>query len=541
MRTRDTPVLFAMPQGLGVNGVVSWAVRLANALADRGWPVAMAVHRQPPAHRRIDLGVDSRLRMVDLTHLPPPDAPGAPLGPAVAAYRDAIEAMGAPGPAIVLPSLEAGCYAIAAALTAGMGERVRLIGWQHSDNAFDPAMLAWYEPALAAIAGVSTAIAHDLRRRLAWRAADVAHVPYGVEVATEPPAPRRPGPIDLLYPGRMEHEARRVGVLCELAHELQARGTPHSLTLIGDGPAAAEVDQRLDALANARRLEPLGRSALRRRLAEADALVLTSRYEGLNIAMLEAMGAGVAPIVTRVRSGAADAIDDGVGGVLVDAGRDEDERVIAHRMADAIAPLARNRPALDAMRLAAWERARRLFSIGAHADACEALFAHALGQPARWWPPDRSLGMTSSGGNSAGGSVPPDAPQRAARALADAGVGEVPIAVYGSGRHTLALAPVLAHANVACVIDDDPARWGGRLWGWPIVKPAHAAALGVRTVLISSHIHQSVMAERCAGWGLRAITLYAPPADGQQSGTPRAAPGRPQGRYERQGEVVESG
>lgn len=501
----NTPtLLIAMPQGLGVNGVVSWGLRLAGAMADRGWRVVVAAHREPNGHARVDHDLHAGVELADLRHLPPIDTPGEPLALVVEAYRTVLESLGwsRDQPAVVLPSLEANCYAAAAALASTHADRIRVIGWQHSDNPFDASMLQNYEPMLSAIACVSEHITKKLKQRLPWRSADIHHIPYGVELG-EPPKPREQRPIELIYPGRMEHEARRVGVLCEVACILHADDVPHRLMLVGDGPAAAEVDQRLQGLPNARRIDGLPRSELRPMLAAADALLLTSRYEGLNVAMLEAMASGVAPIATRVESGAAEAIEHGVSGMLIEAGYHEDERAIARRMAGAIASLASDRTTLDAMRAAAYERATERYSLDIHGAACEQLFASALAAKPRWWPLDRPCTLTSAHAQTTGGSVPSDAAERAAKALANI---EGPIAIYGAGRHTLAIAEVLASANVACVIDDDPKNHGTTLWGWPVVdirKPPKGSA-----VLISSYIHAQAMAERCEAAGLRPVTLY---------------------------------
>ena len=493
-----------MPQGLGVNGVVSWGLRLAGAMAKRGWRVVVAAHREPQGHARVDHDLQAGVKLADLRNLPPIDAPGEPLAPVVEAYRTALESLGwsREQPAIVLPSLEANCYAAVAALASTHGDQVRVIGWQHSDNPFDAAMLQNYEPMLSAVACVSEHITTKLRERLPWRAADVHHIPYGVEPGA-PPEPREQRPIELIYPGRMEHEARRVGVLCEVAQLLHDDGVPHRFTLIGDGPAAAEVDQRLEALPNARRIDGLPRSQLRPKIAAADVLLLTSRYEGLNVAMLEAMASGVMPVVTRVESGAAEAIEHGVSGLLIEAGYHEDEHAIARRMADAIASLASDRTMLDAMRAVAYERATQRYTLDVHGEACEQIFRGVLAPEPRWWPLDRPCTLTSTHATILSGSVPPDAAERAAKALANI---EGPIAIYGAGRHTLAIAEVLAHAEVACVIDDDPKSRGTTLWGWPVVGPDRVSP--EMTVLISSFIHQRTMEERVRERGRQSITLY---------------------------------
>ncbi len=56
------------------------------------------------------------------------------------------------------------------------------------------------------------------------------------------------------------------------------------------------------------------------KFAEASFTLLTSQYEGLSLALLEAMSAGCIPIAYDVKYGAADTIVDGVNGFLVPSG-----------------------------------------------------------------------------------------------------------------------------------------------------------------------------------------------------------------------------
>lgn len=489
------PVLIPMPQGVGVNGVVSWALRLAGALADRRWPVGLVLHKEPIGHAPAGHELPPSVRVFDRRCDPPMRTPGQSLSPFVQAYRDALGALGwsEQRPAIVLPNLDAECFAIAAALSATHGDRMRVIGWQHSDTPFDAALLAAYEPMLAAVVGVSGLITESLRERLPWRAGEIHHIPYGVEVSQMLP-PRGPGPIRLLYAGRLEHEQKRVGVLLRLAGVLEERGIAHQIRLVGDGPATAEVEIHLEKLPNASRLPPAGRDRMHEHLRWADCLVLASRYEGLSLSMLEAMAAGIAPVVTRVRSGAAEAVDDGVSGLLIDG--QGDDHAVARRFADAIGSLTHED--LARLRTNAHVRAAERYGLAAHADACEGLFLDAIKNQPRWWPLERPCTFASSVA-----SVPPDAAERAAGAIA--GI-TGPIALYGAGRHTLAIANVLAHATIACVIDDDPKNHGKTLWGWPIVGLDDCPKDAV--VLASSYMHHGAMAGRCRAAGLRCIDPY---------------------------------
>ena len=90
----------------------------------------------------------------------------------------------------------------------------------------------------------------------------------------------------------------------------------------------------------------------------ADVCVLPSRAEGLPVALLEGMSAGLAVVATAV-GGTPDAIDDGVNGLLVPAG---DPDALADALRRALGP--------DGARLGERARARvlRSYSIDAVAD-----------------------------------------------------------------------------------------------------------------------------------------------------------------------------
>ncbi len=159
--------------------------------------------------------------------------------------------------------------------------------------------------------------------------------------------------------------------------------------------------------------------------------------------------------------------------------------------------------ALRCMAAKAHRRALDRYSMQTHAKACETLFEQSVATDPRWWPLDRPCTFDSSGAQNNSGSDPHDADERAAQAIANI---DGPIAIYGAGRHTMAIAEVLAKADVVCVIDDDPKSHGTTLWGWPvrdIEKPPKQTA-----VIVSSFIHRGAMADRCRKAGLRPIVLY---------------------------------
>lgn len=132
------------------------------------------------------------------------------------------------------------------------------------------------------------------------------------------------------------------------------------LTLVGDGPHAS----RLKALAKALEVEDKVRFVGHLDdpmplVSQSDLYVLSSRYEGLSNAMLEALCLGVPVVAVEERTSAADVISDGLNGFLVDTA---DEHELAHgifRASKEFHRLDRQKIARDACERYSVERAIR--------------------------------------------------------------------------------------------------------------------------------------------------------------------------------------
>ncbi len=508
-----SPLLIALPQGLGVSGVNLWAVRLAEAVASRGRPAALLLHREPAGHARLDVKLDPAVELIDLTDTPPLDRAGGDLAPWIDRYRDAVHRLGddAGAPVVLSPNLLGDSYGIAAALCQSEPESLRVIGWHHSPIEYNDRVLAHYEPILARFVGVSDHIVARLRAAVAHRAADVVNIAYGVPVPDRAPVRARlyGRPVRLLYVGRIDHHEKRVLAFAELARELTRRGVDYELVLIGDGPASDRLDREIAGLPAVHRLAPVPPAMIHRWYDRSDALLLASRYEGLSVSMLEALARGCVPIVTRVESGVGQAINEGVNGELADpclGGQDAD---VGRALADAVERFLARTP--GALSEAAWRTARNRFSIERHAELVETMLDEVGGDPPRSWPADRPAAFTARDDAGGTGSVPPDGARRLASVLER--LGGRRIVVHGTGEHTRQLAEVLKSASVSLVAftDDDRRRHGSVLWEKPVVAPHEAGETGATDVVISSWINQSAIWSRRAVYerqGLTVHTLY---------------------------------
>lgn len=499
---RDCPMLIALPDGLSVSGVTTWAVRLAGALASRGRSVGLIAHAEPPGASRLTTRLHPDVRVYDARCL----EGAAGLEPAVRLYRAAADDLGERGgrPVVLSPNLRGDCYGVCAALAACDAD-VRLVGWQHSDIEYDRRVLAHFEPVIERFVGVSDTIVSKLRRTIESRTDDVASIPYGVEVPAEPArrASLNNRPLRLIYTGRMERRQKRILSLVHLSDALTARDIEHELVLLGDGPASDEVDDLCASRALIRRVDPVDPSNVAPMLDASDIFVLGSRYEGLSVSMLEAMARGCVPIVARVDSGAEQAIIDGVNGAIADVEPDEDEQAVGVALADAVQRALQGN--LDMMSTQAWMTASECYSIQRHADRVEQVLDRVAFSPKRRWPTGRLLAFDSGGG-----SVPPEGPERL-RALLATLTGRR-IAIHGTGAHTRMLWPVFDASGVQIVAfcDDDLGAVGRELYGRPVVAPAGLADTGATDVVISSWMHQDSIWERRAQFdGLDVHRIYA--------------------------------
>jgi glycosyltransferase involved in cell wall biosynthesis len=499
-----TPALIALPGGLALSGVALFTARLASHLAGTGRAVTLALHA--PAHDQQPLPIDLHpaVRRLDLSHLPPIEHCRGHLGPYLPLYRDALGTSGPP--TCFIAGQHGDIFGIAAALAREQADAIRIIGVAHSDNGYDLRLLSHYASVLARAVGVSSALQHDLQGAIPDRPGDVLHIPYGVPVPAHPPArPPLPGrPLRLLYAGRIEHRQKRILALPILAQLLRERGFDHTLTIVGAGPALDDLRRACAEEPSITLHPPADPQTLAQLLAAHDAFVLPSRFEGLSVAMLEAMAAGCVPVVTPSRSGTRDAVIQGVTGQIAAAAPDDDEPAAARALADALDALRRRD--IAEMARQAHRHAQERFSLHAHGQAWDRAIDHAADAPARSWPADRPCAFGPAG------SVPPDAAERMAARLAR--LDGQPVCLHGAGAHTLAVAHALAAANIVAVADDDRQRHGSTCLGLAVIAPEHAAAAGAAHVIISSHLHEHAIWQRRRVYEAQGLTvhrLYAPP------------------------------
>jgi glycosyltransferase involved in cell wall biosynthesis len=304
--------------------------------------------------------------------------PAPRFSPLPARWKAMLRYLRGHAPCIYVPNYDFGHSCISPKLPP----EVAVVGVVHSDDPQHYEHAARLGAYWNAIVAVSPQIKDRLRQLAPSLAPRTHFIPYGVELPPE--MPNRPGasaePLRVIYAGRLDEPQKRVLDLPAIIRECGDRGVPVLLRIAGSGPASAALQARCYELGVQDRVQMLGTldaKSLSRAFSEHDAILLTSAYEGLPIAVLEGMAHGCIPVVAEVNSGIDGLVMEGHNGYRRPVGDIAGfARVLAKLQAE---------PALR-VRLA--ENARATILSGGYrvedmADRYVELFSHVFGEVSR--------------------------------------------------------------------------------------------------------------------------------------------------------------
>ena len=346
-------VRLVLPDSLG--GVTSYLLNLADARPQAAPPLELCWIRGPAgAHARNPAGLRPRVdREVAVAHRWP--------GENLFAVLRRLHRKLSKGPGAIVASE---LFGLAYAARHGAGRPVVQI--LHGDLPMYYALAVEFEPHVDVFVAVSARIRDELCRRLPQRSADIRHLASGVPIPERTRAAHA-GPLRLVYAGRLDR-AKGVLDLPEIDRRLAADGIEVRWTIAGAGADEDVLRAGLAAGGRARFTGALSPEAARALLPDHDLLVLPSRGEGLSLALLEAMAAGVVPVASDLASGMREVIDPGISGLLARPEHPEE-------FAAAIARLDRDRDLLERMSRAAAARIRARHDLRACAGAFYELLA----------------------------------------------------------------------------------------------------------------------------------------------------------------------
>ena len=534
----DLPLAVSIHQALGVSGVTVAGARLA-AMSDlpcRVVPLVVGADVSDQAVHDSALGETPDLCIASWPA-------GATVVQQALTIREALLTLNA---TLVLPH-DCAAGAIAAATLTHKG--VRTLLWHHSSGPSGDDAIRAAGPLAHAFAAVTADLARHARRvEPTLPEPCLAELPVPVDVPREP-LPRVPGvrTLRLIYSGRLERRPKRALDLAPLCDALASRGVRFFLTVVGDGPARADLESALASHLAAGRVTMRGvqpPAVVASLYGAHDVGVLLSEREGMPLAVAECMAAGRPVAITQGCGGAVDTIREGQNGWVFPVGD------IA-AMADTLAAIADKRDALVRMGREAQATARERWSAERLQPDLAAAFESALASPDRaqspaqaraWWgsilhaigaavgdlrdaslvPHVRVLRdlWAAERGMSDPESLPCDPPTvrtsaaiRFEHALARLRArGCHRVVVYGAGAHTRALSRVIArHPEIIAVVDDRADGRSGRLGDRPVITPSQAKDAHPDGVVISSVEHEETLLARAASWAGAAFVepLYA--------------------------------
>jgi glycosyltransferase involved in cell wall biosynthesis len=191
-------------------------------------------------------------------------------------------------------------------------------------------------------------------------------IPHGVSIPKiEFPIPSL-GNLKIVFTGRLV-ESKGVQDLYDIHQLLIKKGIHAEWTIVGRGKLKAFLEQQWKEVKDVRFASPDTNEEVMSIVSRHDLFVLPTRFEGSPVSILEALVAGVVPIVSDLPGGIREIISQDIGR-RVSVG---DNKLFA----DAISDLDHNRPLLNQMKANARMLAEKNFDIRKTSDNYFKVFA----------------------------------------------------------------------------------------------------------------------------------------------------------------------
>lgn len=178
--------------------------------------------------------------------------------------------------------------------------------------------------------GVSEHIAKLARER--YPHAEVYTIPYGVKLP-KVRASWNPERFRIVFLGRILEEQKRISHVVQALIEVCQRESHIDAVLMGEGEALVAMRAQVAEAKLSDRIRFTGRldtEGVNVELAQAQSILLLSEYEGLPVALLQAMSFGVVPVVRYIESGIPEIVHHEQTGLIVhEDGLDPVETMVA--------------------------------------------------------------------------------------------------------------------------------------------------------------------------------------------------------------------
>ena len=186
-----------------------------------------------------------------------------------------------------------------------LSDRVFLIGLIQADHELDYDQAGRLGHLWNAIVTVSEPLHFALASRFAHLAPRIVTIQNAVPCLASVPKKRSEGPLRIAYCGELRRHQKRLDDMLRVAQRLSELGSEFELTFYGDGPYCSELKRQAAAMVERGQVRFAGHrhnTELLQELEHQQVFLLTSEYEGVSIALLEAMSRGCVPVVSDLPS-----------------------------------------------------------------------------------------------------------------------------------------------------------------------------------------------------------------------------------------------
>ncbi|NUN63508.1 glycosyltransferase family 4 protein [Pseudanabaena biceps] len=190
----------------------------------------------------------------------------------------------------------------------------------HSDTPFNWAIANFLSPETKGgqIVGVSHYICQLAENQALAKQAQC--IPYGVTIGDKK-AIFSDSPFRVVFSGRVVEDQKRISLVLE-AMSLACKLDPRiECVILGDGSQLDDSKLWVESQDLSDRIQFRGRlpfEEVTEELGKCQSILLMSDYEGLPVALIEAMAIGVVPIVRYILSGVPELVKDEITGILID-------------------------------------------------------------------------------------------------------------------------------------------------------------------------------------------------------------------------------
>ena len=175
-----------------------------------------------------------------------------------------------------------------------------------------------------AIVAVSDTVARKTVELCPDVAGRITTIPIGVRIpGSRPPRPPAGDRLRVIYHGILKQHQKRVLDFPRIVRATLDLGVPIELTIAGAGPDESALRHAAEALVSEGAIRFCGVVSpddMPAVLEAHDVYLLTSEFEGMPNALIEAMARGLVPVVSRTVSGIPELVRDGRNGFMVPIG-----------------------------------------------------------------------------------------------------------------------------------------------------------------------------------------------------------------------------